>query len=127
MDGAPAAPDWGNRHRVVCGRCESDAVNIVVGYVAQRMSRLGPLRLLVPSDGAVEWGAEPDLVELSIQPGDWTLWPVCRVGWHPSGDRLAALPAAPLQWVHCRRCGDRVRLDLQDLRRGLPSGRALVA
>ena len=127
VSGAPEAPDWGNRHEIVCGACEEEAVRTVLAYAAQRISRTPELRILVPAVGALEVGGVPDLVELWVRQGDWVLWPLCRVGDHPSGRRLVALPAAELQWVGCRRCNAKVRLDLRALRSHLPSGRALVA
>jgi hypothetical protein len=125
--GAPGPPDWGSRHSVVCAQCEAEAVRSLVAYVAQRITRFPELRLLVPAVGAVENGGQPDMVELAVRPGDWTLWPVCRVGNHPSGPRRVALLAAGRQWVSCSRCGAHVRLDLRELASRLPSGRALVA
>lgn len=112
---------------MVCGRCEAQGAHTLLAFVAQRIGRAPTARLLVPADGALDAGGRPDLVELHVRAGDWVLWPVCRVGDHPSGPRRVAFPAAGLQWVQCPGCGARARLDLRALRARLPSGRALVA
>ena len=67
VSGIPGAPDWGNRHEVLCPACEREAIASVVAYAAQRITRLPRLRLLVPSEGTLEWGGVPDLVEISVQ------------------------------------------------------------
>jgi hypothetical protein len=121
--GAPRPPEWGGRQQVVCATCAGRGDRVLLAFLAQR---LVPLRvgLLVPTG---DLGLpDPDMVELRLQRGDWTLWPIVGVERDGHDDEIAVL-AGPLVFVDCPGCGSFVRLGLDELRPQLPATRALVA